>query len=263
VLDTTEARQHVVAYAGGLVREMAEVDQATLEHEIGSGQLGMNMLPATLRSASLYFRGREIATVPVTVAVSLGLHDTGKNREDIQRYLAQGVWEPETRRFVRREHAAHGGARIREYAGEQRALRELGKAGLLSSSNAREVDMITPERLLLYEPAQFVALHHHSEIPDDYTERPPDEALLWGLTHLAKYCDVLHALWFDRSSRRNYQKGRDGLMPARPPEVVLDIVHKECGYNNPVIMGIEIDMESALRKYLGLLQWREDELSMA
>jgi len=212
----------------------------------------------------LRFKGRDIATVPVAVAVSLGLHDTGKNREDIQEKLAQGVFDSDTRSWVRHEHCTHGEARIREYISEQRALRELGKAGLLSGGlmEALEIDTITPERLLVLELAQFVARHHHSEIPVDYPERDPDEALQWAMALFGKYGDVLHALWFDRSPRRNYQKGRDGLTPTRPPELVMDIVGKECGYANPVIMGVEIDMESALRKQLGL-QWRADELSIA
>jgi hypothetical protein len=231
-LCTDQVRGLISLSIPGLLEAKGDIDPATLGHELGVGQLAVEMVPPELAESRTFDYAGDGEDYRVTAAVCGGLHDTGKYRDDIQQRLKiAGDFGPEVRQWVRDEHCLEGVVR----------LYELQRTGF-----------IPDERLALVGAARFVAAHHHSQIPEGYAGMPREQAVPWGLTHLIKYCDVLHALWYDHSARRSYQKERDNLTPTRPPGAVLDIIHKEVGDRNPVIDGVEVNVDHELRKRLGL-----------
>lgn len=251
-LDTAVTRQIVTTYAGGLVQEMATVDPDMLEHELGTAQLAVAMLPDSLHTGTLHYKGKDLATFAVGVTVAVGLHDTGKTRWDLQRLEDVGDFGPRVRSWVREEHCTRGAARIAEFARELQLLQRLGTTNVLGRELMENLDVqaITPEQLLILNVAAFIAAHHHSSPPDNYTKLHPDQSLLWGLASLTKFADVLHSLRYDHGHQRKYQEEREGLKKTRPNEVILDIIWQECGMTNPIIAGVEVDMGSSLRRLL-------------
>ncbi|HUB93629.1 MAG TPA: HD domain-containing protein [Verrucomicrobiae bacterium] len=230
-LGVNETFRSLMYYAEGLVLTNIDTDPATFQHELGVGQLAAQMLPPALRSHTFDIDGAN-ESYAVVASVCGGTHDCGKYGPDVQEKLSYaGDFGHETRLWVRREHCFAGYMRLLGY----------------------QQDFVDSVKRPVLSTAALVALYHHSAVPEAYDHLPREQAIVWGLTHLVKYCDVLHALRFDVSSRRNYQKEREGqTVRTKPPEVILDIIHKECGTRPPIIDGVEIDIEQELHNALGL-----------
>ena len=257
-LDTGEASKVIDRYAHDLTRAKQEIDPHTLDHEYGVAQLAARMLPPEAAERQINLLGFDVSLRDLVIVCG-GLHDTGKYRSDIQSYLKQGVFSRELRSWVRTAHCSEGDWQIYLYQKQNR---------------------IPDEQQPVLQAARWAAKHHHSEVPDDY-ELPgkcgllpdPDKQLIqqeamesgvtvaqvlharsvaWGVTHYIKYCDVLHAVGFDQSCRRAYQKERSGLQPVKTREEVFEIEFQECGKRNPNIDGLEIDIEGEVRKCLNL-----------
>ena len=229
-LDCRYALQVLDMYVPRILAKNIRIDLPTAEHELGVAQLAAEALPPELyENKSLDgVDYREVA------AVCGGLHDSGKYGRRIQQRLKEeGDFGPEVRAWVRSEHCRKGEARVGRY---QRWGR------------------IPAERLPAVGLARPVASRHHSPVPEDYYRLPRAQATAWAMTYLVKRCDVLHAVWYDQSDRRKYQSQREGFAQdqARPPEVVLGIVYKECGRLPLIIDGVEIDIDKQLNYRLGL-----------
>jgi hypothetical protein len=218
---------HIVEkYAGiGLLEKMATTDLSTLEHELGVGQLAAEFV----HEADI-FEHDFLEEVCGQVAATGGTHDTGKWDGWVQEMIHQPTaYDAETRQKIRDVHCALG----------ENVLT------LLALSTKDLAASLTLERMA------FVARHHHSPIPEDYHKMPLEESYRWSLTHLTKYADVLQAVWFDPA--RKYLANREkALANRKPPELVFDIVMKETGGKNPIILDAEIDIRPLVAARLGL-----------
>lgn len=143
------------------------------------------------------------------VTVAGALHDVGKFRTDVLALIRQPVKLDDSQRaFVRTTHSEEGGRML----------------------SGMELDL-----------ASFVAHKHHQTLPEEYHEVP--HATAYGVTHLIKLCDVMHALAFDR--HRTYITAREGYRPS-----VADVgalLLREFSEQPPIILGRKIDVEQAVK----------------
>lgn len=148
------------------------------------------------------------------IAVSTALHDIGKFRTDVLKLIrSPAKLSDEERDFVRKTHSTEGSLLLR----------------------GMELPL-----------ASFVAYEHHRPLPSDYARG--DKSTLYGVTHLTKICDVMHALAFDR--HRTYVAAREGQRPT--PTVVGEMLLRDHAKNSPVILGHEINAVRAIQTQLQL-----------
>jgi hypothetical protein len=148
------------------------------------------------------------------VAVSTALHDIGKFRTDVLQLIrSPAKLSNADRDFVRKTHSTEGSLLL----------------------HGMELPL-----------ASFVAYEHHRPLPNDYPGG--NRSTLYGITHLTKICDVMHALAFDQ--HRTYVAAREGRRPT--PTDVSEMLMRDYAKNSPVILGHEINAVRAIQTQLQL-----------
>lgn len=148
------------------------------------------------------------------VAVSTALHDIGKFRADVLHLIRSPAKLSDTERdFVRKTHSIEGSLLLR----------------------GMELPL-----------ASFVAHEHHRPLPSDYHRG--DKSTLFGVTHLTKICDAMHALAFD--PHRTYVAAREGKRPT--PADVGEMLLRDYAKYPPIILGHDINAVRAIQTQLKL-----------
>lgn len=148
------------------------------------------------------------------IAVSTALHDIGKFRKDVLDLIRRPVKLSDSERdFVRKTHSIEGSLLLR----------------------GMELPL-----------ASFVAYEHHRPLPSDY--QYDDKSTLFGVTHLTKICDAMHALAFDQY--RTYVPAREGRRPT--PAEVGEMLLRDHAKHSPIILGHDINTVRAIQTQLRL-----------